>query len=214
MRPGQVLPTPARIGRCARTLSRDARAARSFASLTSAVSAPRGPRRARRPLGTSDDTGTRSALKRSQTAAIHESDRSPENQHLCRDFGLLETFEWSPENRGVPGSSPGLAMTETPGSKRFSCFQGGLCGGLIGYRESCGARFEMAGGLSLLVARSVSGGRGSYAVGRGRRATSAASSGARPNRRSTPSAWWMSASLGAVPSRTARMTARRPPPLS
>ena len=34
------------------------------------------------------------------------------NQCDCREFGLLETRERSPENRGVPGSSPGLAIDE------------------------------------------------------------------------------------------------------
>jgi hypothetical protein len=33
----------------------------------------------------------------------------------CRDFGGLDTLQQSPENRGVPGSSPGLAIAETRG---------------------------------------------------------------------------------------------------
>jgi hypothetical protein len=60
-------------------------------------------------LGTSGGPSTRSSGKSSQIAAIPRCEPTGENQHLRRGFGLLETFERSPENRGVPGSSPGLA---------------------------------------------------------------------------------------------------------
>jgi hypothetical protein len=43
------------------------------------------------------------------------------NQLLRRDFVVLETSSRSPENRGVPGSSPGLAIAKSLVNRPFSC---------------------------------------------------------------------------------------------
>jgi hypothetical protein len=72
-----------------------------------------------KPLGTRSDASTQSQPKSPQIPGIDRR-RLPRRQRApCRDFGLLETFVQSPENRGVPGSSPGLAINERPAKWRF-----------------------------------------------------------------------------------------------
>jgi hypothetical protein len=70
--------------------------------------------------GTSCGLGTQSCGKRPQTPGIRWRLARGRNQHLRRDFRLLETSERSPENRGVPGSSPGLAIRENAANEDLS----------------------------------------------------------------------------------------------
>src|SRR5438876_6046902 len=42
-----------------------------------------------------------------------------------QEFRLFGGQDRTPENRGVPGSSPGLATAKTPMASAFSCFRSG-----------------------------------------------------------------------------------------
>jgi hypothetical protein len=102
-----------------------------------AMSRPRGVRRGRR--GTHDHLGLRApdeVPNPPETAPMRRRCSSaPIGSSLgfCRPFVTKHRLRRLPENRGVPGSSPGLATTKTPMASGFSCFRSGAPMASIGY---------------------------------------------------------------------------------
>jgi hypothetical protein len=63
-------------------------------------------------LGTETHLSAQISEKRTQFTHIALLPISRENPPIYRDAPLLERFRPTTENRGVPGSSPGLAMLD------------------------------------------------------------------------------------------------------
>jgi hypothetical protein len=72
----------------------------------------------------------------SRTEGIAGS-RTNEDNPICRAFATKHRLTRLPENRGVPGSSPGLATTKTPMASGFSAFGASRLITPIGYPIGC-----------------------------------------------------------------------------
>jgi hypothetical protein len=76
-------------------------------------------------LGSEHAFNAQTAPKPMQSAGIWlaETDFDLENRLSSRDFAPERRQDVTPENRGVPGSSPGLAIEESPVVAGYSGFR-------------------------------------------------------------------------------------------
>jgi hypothetical protein len=111
--------TPAGI--LASSTRRSRRARSTCSQLSAHISLARRPDRQAHPRR-GDESPAISSIppRRAQIAEIGSQQRIPRRGIASRAFASSAAADRTTENRGVPGSSPGLAIEEIPGNGRFS----------------------------------------------------------------------------------------------
>jgi hypothetical protein len=85
-------------------------------------------------LGTLPFLGARTSYGKTANCDFwHHATIELETSFYAGISARLDAFCAAPENRGVPGSSPGLAIAKTPVASGFSCFRSEVGAALIGY---------------------------------------------------------------------------------